>query len=155
MADAPDRAVVVIRPPLLYLGALALGGGLSLLWPLWDMPGWLRFGVGPGPLVLGIALMASAMGRFRVAGTSVPTNEPTKVLVTDGPYKHTRNPIYIALSLIYLGIAVVASSLWAILLLVPVLAVIDRGVIRPEEAYLAGKFGDVYRSYLSRTRRWI
>ncbi len=99
--------------------------------------------------------MMAAMGRFKAVGTSVPTNEPTRALATDGPYKHTRNPIYIALSLIYLGIAVMADSLWAVLLLVPVVVIIDRGVVRPEEVYLTEKFGEDYRDYCAETRRWF
>jgi protein-S-isoprenylcysteine O-methyltransferase Ste14 len=80
---------------------------------------------------------------------------PTKALVTDGLYAYSRNPIYIALTLIYLGLTIAANSVWSIVFLVPILVIIRYGVIAREERYLERKFGDAYAEYRKRVRRWI
>ena len=153
-----DNPGVVARPPLIYLGFLIAGIILDRVWPIVPMQpfgGSLRF-IGAATLVLiGIAILTSAMGRFRAAGTNVPTPMPATALVTSGLYAHSRNPIYIALSLIYLGLAIAASSVWSVIFLVPVLFLIRYGVIAREERYLEHKFGSAYVDYRKRVRRWI
>ena len=78
-----------------------------------------------------------------------------QALVTGGIYRHTRNPLYVALALVYAGIAVAADSLWALMFLAPCLGVIRYGVIAREEAYLERKFGEEYRRFKSAVRRWL
>ena len=95
------------------------------------------------------------MRRFVAAGTNIPPNLPTTALVVDGIYGWTRNPLYLGATLVYLGLSVAAGSLWAIVLLAPLLWVINVGVIAREERYLERKFGDAYRAYKGRVRRWI
>jgi protein-S-isoprenylcysteine O-methyltransferase Ste14 len=75
--------------------------------------------------------------------------------VTDGPFRYTRNPIYVALTLFYLGIGVVLNALWVLLLIVPLIVVMQLGVITREERYLERKFGDEYLRYKARVRRWL
>lgn len=75
--------------------------------------------------------------------------------MTSGPYRFTRNPIYIGLSAVYLGIAALAGSLWIALMLVPALFILQFGVVLREEAYLERRFGDDYRAYRARVPRWI
>ena len=94
-------------------------------------------------------------GVFRRAGTSVVPSEPSTALVTTGPYRFTRNPIYIGFVLAYFGLAIVLTSMWVLLLLIPVLAILQRGVVVPEEAYLERKFGDAYRKYQAHVPRWL
>jgi protein-S-isoprenylcysteine O-methyltransferase Ste14 len=89
------------------------------------------------------------------AGTSFRTERPTTAIVTAGPFRYSRNPIYVALTLLYLGIGMVLNALWVLLLIVPVIAVMQRGVIAREERYLERKFGDEYRRYQVRVRRWL
>ena len=155
---APDdgrTAGVVVRPPLLYLGALLAGLAADWLHPARAMPAGYRFTLGPALVVAALALAFWAFARFRRAGTNVPTNRPTLALVTDGPYRFSRNPIYLGLTALYRGLAVIAGSLWAVLLIFPVLAVMRWGVIAREERYLEARFGQPYRDYMARVRRWI
>ncbi len=148
-----DKPGVVIRPPLLYLGAIGIGFALDALWPLaLSGPVW-RLAVAPLALVSGFGLLAAAIARFRRAGTNVQTTHPAEVLVTDGPFSLSRNPIYVALTLIYCGISLAADNPWMVALLAPVLLVMRFGVVAREEAYLDRKFGERYRAYKSSVRR--
>lgn len=164
MNDAPSASAtagVVARPPLLYLAALVGGILLDRLigWPglsasLGLTPG-LGWAIGAGCFALGGTLLFWAMGRFRAADTPVPTCSATRALVTDGPYRFSRNPIYLALTAIYLGLALALSSLGAGLLLLPLLLTMEFGVVRREERYLERRFGEDYRLYRRRVRRWL
>ena len=107
------------------------------------------------PSVGGFVMIAIGSRRFAAAGTNIPPTLPTTALVVDGIYGRTRNPLYLGLILIYLGLGVAAGSLWAIGLVVPLLWVINVGVVKREERYLERKFGDAYRDYKARVRRWI
>jgi protein-S-isoprenylcysteine O-methyltransferase Ste14 len=103
----------------------------------------------------GFVMIAIGTRLFAAAGTNVPPTLPTTALVVDGIYRRSRNPLYLGLILVYLGLGVAAGSLWAIGLLVPLLWVINVGVVKREERYLERKFGDAYRAYKARVRRWI
>jgi protein-S-isoprenylcysteine O-methyltransferase Ste14 len=81
--------------------------------------------------------------------------KPVERIATEGPFRYTRNPGYLAMAMIYTGIASLANALWAVLLLPVALLVIQRGVIEREERYLEGKFGEEYLSYKEQVRRWI
>ncbi len=110
-----------------------------------------------GATLAGCGFVMIVMGtrRFQAAGTNIPPNLPTTALVVDGIYRRTRNPLYLGATLIYLGLSVAAGSFWAIGLVVPLLWVINTGVIAREERYLERKFGDAYRTYKARVRRWV
>ncbi len=151
-----DHPGVLVRPPRLYLGGLVLGGVAEYFWPSPALLGapW-RYVVGGLLAAAGIAGVVAAARRFRRAGTNIPTVQPATVLVTDGLHGLSRNPIYVCLSLIYLGIALAAGGLWMVLLLVLILPVMHFGVVRREEAYLETKFSDAYRRYKARVRRWL
>jgi len=112
--------------------------------------------------VLGFALIAaalgvgaSAFGALGRAGTPPNPGEPTTAIVAVGPYRFTPNPIYLSFTLLYAGVTVVANALWAVVLLPGVLIVMRRGVIDREERYLERRFGEEYRRYKARVRRWI
>ena len=155
---ANDHARVAIKPPLLFLGALLCGALLSYLMPIGPGLGaanTLALTVGATFVLIGLALAALAVRRFRLAGTSVIPSEPSTALVIAGPYRFTRNPIYIGFTLAYFGFAIVLTSMWVLLLLVPVLVILQRGVVLAEEAYLERKFGDAYRKYKARVPRWL
>jgi protein-S-isoprenylcysteine O-methyltransferase Ste14 len=108
------------------------------------------------PLLGGGALLAGWFFRtMRRAGAPVRTDRPVPRLTTDGPFRHTRNPGYLSLAMIYTGIAARRNALWAILLLPAVLAVIQRTVIEREERYLERAFGEEYLRYKDRVRRWV
>ena len=92
---------------------------------------------------------------MRRADTPISPEEPVSSLVTDGPFRYTRNPGYLGIAMTYAGLASLANALWAILLLPATLFVIQRGVIEREERYLERKFGEEYLRYKARVRRWI
>jgi protein-S-isoprenylcysteine O-methyltransferase Ste14 len=159
--DAPgnrDTAGVVLLPPLIYLGFLVLGVALDALIPAPLLgPSWLisRLVVGGVLAVAGIALAIAAKRRFDAAGTETNPLRPTTAIVGAGPYRFTRNPMYLGMATVYLGIAVALDNAWILGLAAPLLVVIEYGVIRREERYLAGKFGEAYLAYRRRVRRWI
>ena len=156
MDDEADTAQVIIRPPLAW--ALAVIAGLACNWLaplpflLADLPaGWL----GAMVLVFALALVAWAIITITRAGSNVLTNLPTTTIVESGPYRFTRNPIYLGTFLGLIGLAIAFDNLWLLMLLVPFALVISYGVVAREEAYLERKFSDVYRGYRSRVPRWL
>jgi protein-S-isoprenylcysteine O-methyltransferase Ste14 len=155
-----DNANVVIRPPIAL--ALAAAGGIAAAWlyPLPFLPilmpaGWPAAWVGAAVFALGFALAAWAVASMRRAGTRFETHQPTARIVTAGPYRFTRNPIYVGMFLALIGLAVGFDSLWLLVALAMFYLVIRYGVVAREEAYLERKFGDAYLDYKSRVRRWI
>ena len=156
MNDTPETAQVLIRPPLAW--ALAVVAGLVLDWlaPLPFLPeDWPAGLLGAVVFVLALALAIWAIDTMTRAGTNVPTNRPTTAIVESGPYRFTRNPIYLGMFLGLAGLAVAFNNLWLLILLVPFALVIRYGVVAREEAYLERKFGDDYGDYRARVRRWV
>jgi protein-S-isoprenylcysteine O-methyltransferase Ste14 len=156
MDDTASTAQVVIRPPIAW--GLAVIAGLTLDWlvplpllPADAPPGWL----GAMVFVLALALFAWAIVTITRAGSNVPTYLPTTAIVESGPYRFTRNPIYLGMFLGLIGLAIAFDNLWLLMTLVPFALVIRYGVVAREEAYLERKFGDVYRGYRARVRRWL
>ena len=156
-SGAPDVAGVIALPPLIFLAFLVAATVLEAVvpLPLLAAHALARYLVGAALGVCGIVLIAMGSSRFVAAGTNIPPNLPTTALVVDGIYGRTRNPLYLGTTLVYLGLSVAAGSLWAIVLAVPLLWVINVGVIAREESYLERKFGDAYRTYKRRVRRWV
>jgi protein-S-isoprenylcysteine O-methyltransferase Ste14 len=154
-SEAADNPGVVIRPPLLFLATIATGVVLELLFPLPVIPDALARPLGIPLLVLGIALLAWAVREFGRRGTNVPTNMPSLRIVRSGPYRWTRNPIYVGFTGFQLGIALWMNGGWLLATLVLALLVIRFGVVAREERYLEAKFGDEYRQYKAAVRRWI
>jgi protein-S-isoprenylcysteine O-methyltransferase Ste14 len=155
MTDAAD---VAIKPPFLFLGAMALGCLLSMVIPIGPglgRPNTLALMVGLTFVLIGVALAVVSVRSFHVAGTSVVPGEPSTALVMSGPYVFTRNPIYVGFVLAYFGLAIMLTSLWVLLLLIPVLVILQRGVVEREEAYLERQFGEAYRRYKARVPRWL
>jgi protein-S-isoprenylcysteine O-methyltransferase Ste14 len=150
-----DTAGVVAPPPLVYLGGLAVGFALELLLPGTSVPGAVRWILGGVLLVAGLVLLGSFNTAFQRKGTAVEPWKPTTAIVTTGPYRLTRNPAYLGMALVYIGIALLADALWVLVPLPVVLLIIDRMVIAREERYLEGKFGQEYLDYKGRARRWI
>ncbi len=156
MGDTADTAQVLIRPPIAWALAMLAGFALQWLKPLPFMPvavpaGW----IGSAVCVLALALGVWAVATITRAGSNVPTNRSTTAIVEAGPYRFTRNPIYTGMFLVLVGLAIAVNSLWLLVTLVPFSLVIRYGVVAREEAYLERKFGDVYRGYRSRVRRWL
>ncbi len=156
MSDMADTANVIIRPPIAW--ALAVLAALAVQWliPLPFMPAAVPAGwVGGAVFAIALALAAWAITTITRAGSNVPTNTPTTTIVDTGPYRFTRNPIYLGMFLGLVGLAIAFDSLWLLVALVPFALVIRYGVVAREEAYLERKFGHAYRRYRSRVRRWL
>jgi protein-S-isoprenylcysteine O-methyltransferase Ste14 len=155
--DDTATAGVIARPPVLFLGTLLLGIVADRLLPSpFPVPGWgIRWIVASSLILVGIALAVAAIRNFSRATTPVPTNVPTRALVTTGIHGWTRNPIYLGFFLIYVGIGIAVRSPWILILTLPLAVTIRYGVIAREEAYLERRFGDVYRDYKTRVRRWL
>lgn len=129
--------------PLPVPGANGIGGIVGM-----RAVGWLLIAVG-------VVLLVWAQITFRHHHTTVIPNRPASAMVTDGPYNFTRNPIYVSLALIYLGLALLTRMLWPIIVLPVVLVLITMLVIRREERYLADAFGAEYAEFRRRVRRWV
>jgi len=152
----PDAANLgIVRPPLVYLGTIAAGSALEFAWPTEFLPGVAAAVTGTVLVVAAVALFVYAVGRFQAAGTPVPGNRPTTAIVRAGPYRFSRNPIYVAFSLLQLGIALWAGSLWLIGTLAVAIALMATLVIPREERYLEMKFSAEYLDYKNSVRRWV
>ncbi len=145
---------IIAPPPLLYAGPLLGGFLLDRLLPLPQLPSGLR--------ALGVALTAAgvALGGWFIwtmwrAHTPVDPQEAPTALVINGPFRLTRNPAYVGLTLTYGGLSLFAGARWPLLLLPVVFLAVDRGVIQREERYLEAHFGSDYREYQRRVRRWL
>lgn len=157
-ATDAGTAGVIARPPFLFLAALLLGFVSDRLLPLpYPVPrtGPVHWIVAGCLIPVGLALMAAGIRSFRRAGTPIPTNRPTRALVTTGVHGRTRNPIYLGMFLVYVGIGIAARSPSILVLTLPLAIAIRYGVVAREEAYLERRFGDAYRDYRSRVRRWV
>lgn len=160
-ATHTGTAGVIARPPLLFLAALLLGFLSDHLLP-WPFPvpriglaHWISAIIAGSLILIGLALVAVGIRNLSRAGTPVPTNEPTRALVTTGIHGWTRNPIYLGFFLVYVGIGIAVRSSWILILALPLAGAIRYGVVAREEAYLDRRFGDTYRSYKARVRRWL
>ena len=152
-ADAANLGLA--RPPLVFLGSIALGVILHVAWPISLLPRGVSPRLGVPVILLAIGLFLSAVRTFRAAGTPVPGNRPTTTIVRTGPYRFSRNPIYLAFSLLQLGLALWVNSLWLVLTLLAAVAVMSLVVIPREERYLAAHFPSEYPAYKASVRRWL
>ncbi len=163
-AAAQDHADVRIPPPLIYLAALGLGAGIHyLIWPLpltlldiGTIAGErLRIGLGILLMVIGVIGSGFTASRFKLIGDSPMPTKPTSAIITTGPYRVSRNPMYLFVAVVYLGIGLRLGSLWIIIMFIPLIYLVQRLAIIPEEQYLESKFGDQYLDYKAEVRRWI
>jgi protein-S-isoprenylcysteine O-methyltransferase Ste14 len=150
-----DNPGVIMPPPFIYAGVLAAGLLANRRFRLPFLPRPLARTIGPLLILGGLAAALLGSRELHRAETNVDPYEPATTVVTGGPYRFTRNPIYVGFTLIYLGISVLANALLPVLLLPAVQQLMRRGVIEREERYLERKFGDEYLHYKERVRRWI
>jgi protein-S-isoprenylcysteine O-methyltransferase Ste14 len=144
----------LLRPPIAFLMAILLGIGLNRAWPLPFRPSvlwWL------GPLFTGCAVLLFLLSywEFRAAGTSVRGSKRTSTIVRTGPYRFSRNPIYVSFILLVLGLSVWLNNLWLLVTLVPAVGFIALVVIPREERFLEHNFHEQYASYKATVRRWL
>ena len=159
--DEPDAMGFGVPPPhVVFLGPLILGLLLNRKIPVPFLPRRLIRILGL-PLFSGGVLLGGWFYRTMrhadtpIIGEPFLAGRPTSRLVTDGPFRYTRNPGYLGGAFIYAGIASLTNALWVILLLPVMLLVMQRTVIKREERYLEGKFGEEHLRYKAQVRRWI
>ncbi len=145
----------IVRPPFVYLCAIVLGLLLHFAWPVRLVSRAVSVPLGGTAVLVAVALFLYSVRTFRTAGTPVPGNRPTTTIVRMGPYRWSRNPIYLAFSLLQLGIALWVNSLWLLLTLLAAVAVMSLVVIRREERYLEARFPSEYPPYKASVRRWL
>jgi protein-S-isoprenylcysteine O-methyltransferase Ste14 len=151
----PDTSGVRVPPPLFYIAGFAVGIALELAIPI-DRPPLAITLI--GALICGVlwlALDGAAMLFFRRAGTSMVPFNPTTALVTTGPYRFSRNPMYLGMAFLYVALALAFGVIWALIVLPFVIAAVDQLVVALEEGYLVRKFGQPYCDYMARVRRWF
>lgn len=155
---SPDRdrgPGILVPPPVAYLSAFGVGLAMERALPSPKPPAWLRLlGGAAGALSL-LALDSRAMLRFHRRKTPFNPTRPATALVTDGPYRFTRNPMYLGMGGAHAGAAVAAGALWSLAALPLALTAIDRLIIPREERHLAQSFGDEYEQYRRRVPRWL
>ncbi len=151
-----DRAGVIAPPPLIFLGGILLGIALDRWgrpWPIFASAGPRWSGL--AAIVAGIAIIVAGRKAMLAAETNINPFKPTTAIVSSGPFRFTRNPLYLSVTLIYLGLTLAVNTWWAFLLLGPVLLFIHFGVVLREERYLERRFGESYREYRLRVRRYL
>jgi len=155
MTEHTDHAAVKIHPPVLWLIHMLAVYLLNRLLPLsLAFPkalGWLGYVL----VLAGVGSAFSAMSQFRKAQTTVDPHGSVSAIVSSGPYRFSRNPIYLGLTCFLIGFPLIFQTYWGLILSVVFIMLINTLVIQHEEAYLEKKFGDVYSSYKSRVRRWL
>jgi protein-S-isoprenylcysteine O-methyltransferase Ste14 len=156
--NSPETTVlhIIAPPPVLYIGTLLIGGALQAAFP------FRLFSAFYAHVLFGVLLvtLSAVFARWsfltmRRIGTTANPRKPSEALATDGPFRFSRNPIYVAMTGLYVGASILANAAWPLLLLAPLLLLVDWGVIRREERYLSEKFGDAYTDYMARVRRWL
>lgn len=152
----PNFLRLIAPPPVMYIGALLLGVAIHVLSPMAIHPATHTHAVLGGALLLISGTFARwAFLTMRRMGTTANPRKPSEALATDGPFRISRNPIYVAMTGLYIGSAFLVNSAWLLMLLPPLLMFMQWGIILREERYLTGKFGDEYTAYSSRVRRWL
>ena len=152
---AADNPGVIVLPPFLYLGVFvaALVANWFVPLPMFATFVALTFGV----CLSAVAIVIARWGRrtMTAAGTNVRPTRPATTIVTSGPFRFSRNPLYVSLTLLYLGLTTAVNTWWGLILLTPLLLVMHVGVVLREERYLTRKFGDSYRRYRANVRRYL
>lgn len=157
-SEPPDTPDIVVRPTFIFLGGLVIS---IVAWLLVPDVGLSEELVLAGR-IMGVVLMAAwltlntwSVRVLQRVGTTPGLSSPATALVQAGPYRFSRNPIYLSIALAYLGVTLLLGNLWGVILLPLWLALVDWGVIRREERYLDERFGEAYRAYRKRVRRWL
>ncbi len=150
-----DKADIIALPPIIFGAFVVLGLAANRLWPV-PLPssGFWRW-IGIVLIVTSLVIAGFAVRTMKRAKTDVSPHRPTTAIVRDGPFGYTRNPLYLSLVLIFVGISACIDSLTMLVFAIPFAIILNMGVIVPEERYLERKFGDGYRTYKDTVRRWL
>ncbi len=154
--EASSGPGIRIPPPAIYVAALAIGFVLNDLWPMSPLSGSSRYVIGSVLILVSGLIILPVLRRFRREGTPFfDLRKPASALITEGPYRFSRNPSYVTLTLLYLGIGILVNNGWILILVAPVFLVIDLWVVRREERHLEAKFGEEFLRYKAAVRRWL
>lgn len=155
--NTQDNPGVIAPPPLIYLGGLALGLLFHRLLPLKYSRASraITLTLGSTCVSMGLTVLVSGFRQMNNAHTNINPTQPAITIVTEGPFRFTRNPLYLSMTLLYIGIMFLVNSLWLLLILPPILGLMTFGVIEREERYLERKFGAQYLAYKQQVRRWL
>ena len=154
MPNPSKHAGIIAPPPLIYLATLAVALLLDAWLPLPGLPPIWAFG-GAFLLVAGLLLVFMAFSALRRAHTAASPYQASTAIVSSGPFRFSRNPVYLGMTLMYIGIGLWRHSEWTLLCLPPLLMLMHYGVILREERYLADTFGERYLRYQAGVRRWL
>jgi protein-S-isoprenylcysteine O-methyltransferase Ste14 len=154
-AASPDNPGVVAMPPFLYGGAFLAVLLCRAIWPLPIVERGSLLWPGLALAAIGIGIAVWGRRTMVAAGTNVRPSQPATAIVTTGPFRFSRNPLYGALTLLYLGLTAIFNTWWGLIVLVPLLLVMHFGVVLREERYLGRKFGETYRQYKASVRRYL
>ena len=151
-----DKAPVKVPPPLFFLVPFLVGVGVQLAVPIHFLPlGWLQLAAGVPLAVMGLAVSLAAARTLVGAKTDLMFKKSTSVIIDRGPYRLSRNPIYLGTAVMYIGAGIAVNSVWPMALFPVVVLLVLSRAIRVEERYLETKFGQPYRDYKSAVRRWL
>jgi len=150
-----DRAETIALPPLIYGVAFVVGLLLQAAVPIQVLPHQAALWLGILFILVSIVIVVSAVRALARSNTTFDSRKPTTAIATDGAFRYSRNPMYLSVTLLYLGVALLINSLLMLLLILPLTVIMQWGVIEREEKYLEQKFGDEYRHYKARVRQWI
>ena len=151
----PDNPGVAVLPPVLYGGAFLIVLVLNYFWPLRITRPSVAEPLGLVVVLAALGLVLWGRTTMHGAGTNISPLKPATTLVDSGPYRFSRNPLYVAMTLLFVGLTLLINSWWGVVLLVPVILLLHFGVVRREERYLERKFGEEYDRYRSRVRRYV
>jgi protein-S-isoprenylcysteine O-methyltransferase Ste14 len=155
MPTSIDNPGVAVLPPLLYGFALVFVLALRSFWPMPIFGYSMALSSGLALIACGVAIAIWGRRTMHAAGTNISPLRPSTALVTTGPFRFSRNPLYLALTLLYFGLTLAFNTWWGTVVLIPLLMIMHRGVVLREERYLEQKFGATYRTYRSTVRRYL
>jgi protein-S-isoprenylcysteine O-methyltransferase Ste14 len=145
----------LIRPPFVYLVSIGIGLLVHWFWPVQWLPASINVPLGVLLVLIAVALFVASVRTFKKAGTPVPGHQPTTTIVRAGPYRFSRNPIYVAFTLFQIGVAAWLNSAAVLVMALPALSLMALAVIPREERYLEAKFPAEYLPYKREVRRWL
>jgi len=155
MSTSIDNPGVAVLPPLLYGSALVFVLAIRSFWPMPILEHSMALSTGLALIACGAAIAIWGRRTMHAAGTNISPLRPATALVTTGPFRFSRNPLYFAITLVYFGLTLAFNTWWGIDVLVPILIIMHRGVVLREERYLEQKFGETYDQYRSTVRRYF
>ena len=150
-----DNAGVIAPAPIIYGTAIAIGLVAEFAHPIAFLPRPVGLWLGAVTIAISIPIVVSAFRALARSRTAFDARKPTTRIVTDGAFRFSRNPTYVSLTLLHVGVALVLGSLWVLLMVVPAVVAVHWGIVLREERYLEAKFGEEYRSYAAKVRRWV